>query len=97
MTLERKVYAWCLALAVLGTIVGACFLGWSWSIGAPAWLLIGLVLVLVSMSLTGYMAWRALHGIRPAEGDRIFIALKLLSVGIFLSLFGPRLWAVFHK
>lgn len=97
MPSERKVYTWCLALALLGTSGGACFLLWSWSIGAPPWLLIGLVLALVSMSLTGYMAWRALHGIRPAEGDWIAVALKLLSAGIFLSLFGPRLWAVFHE
>jgi hypothetical protein len=82
---------------LLGTTGGACFLLWSWSIGAPASLLISLVLVLVAMSLTGYMAWRALHGIWPAEGDRIDIALKLLSVGIFLTHFGPRLWAVFHE
>ncbi|HEX8832280.1 MAG TPA: hypothetical protein VF705_13985 [Longimicrobium sp.] len=97
MPSERKVYAWCLALAVLGMIGGTFFLGLSWSIRAPAWLLIGLVLVLASMSLTGYMAWRALHGIRPAEGDWIAIALKLLSAGIFLSLFGPLLWAALHK
>jgi hypothetical protein len=39
------------------------------------------------------MAWRALNGTRPVEGDPTSVALKVLSVGIFLSLFGPRIWA----
>lgn len=97
MSPERKVYAICLALASLGTIGGVYFLWRVLSTGAPAWLLIGLVLALVALSLTGYMAWRALNGMRPAPGDPINIALKLLSVGIFLALFGPLIWAAVHK
>jgi hypothetical protein len=94
---ERKVYSVCLALAPLGMIGCSYTLFQMWSIGAPVWLMLALVLALVSMSLTGYMAWRALNGIRPAPGDPITVALKLLSAGIFLTLFGPLIWTAVHK
>jgi hypothetical protein len=83
----------CVAVG-LGALV---VLHWAWSIGAPASLLLGLSSAIVFDLLVGFMAWRALNGARPVEGDPISVALKVLSVGIFLSLFGPRIWAALHR
>jgi hypothetical protein len=97
MSFERKVYLVSLvgcASVGLGALV---MLYWMWSIGAPASLLLGLSLGIVGNLLVGYMAWRALNGTRPVEGDPISIALKVLRVGIFLSLFGPCIWAALNR
>lgn len=97
MSFERKVYLGGVTLCVPVAFGALAMLYWTWSIGAPASLLVGLSLGIVSNLLVGYMAWRALNGTRPVEGDAISIALKVLSVGIFLSLFGPRIWAALNR
>jgi len=97
MSFERKVYLVCLILCVPVAFGALAALYWMWSIGAPASLLVGLSLGIVCNLLVGYMAWRALNGTRPVEGDPISVALKVFSVGIFLSLFGPRIWAALNR
>ncbi|HEX8362508.1 MAG TPA: hypothetical protein VF613_20475 [Longimicrobium sp.] len=96
MSFERKVYMGSITLSGAGVLAGVYTLYRMWRISAPLWLLVGLVLAVVAVSLTGYMGYRALNGIRPTANDRISVALKLLSVAIFLTLFGPRLWAALH-
>lgn len=96
MSFERRVYLVCLVMCVPVGVGALLVLYWAWSIGAPASLLVGLSLGIASNLLVGYMAWRALNGARPVEGDPISVALKVLSVGTFLSLFGPRIWAALN-
>lgn len=97
MSVERRIYVCGLVLMVAAALAAMYQLMQAWRIGAPAWLVIALTLAFSITVLTGYTAWRALNGIRPAPGDPISIALKLLGGAISLSLFGPRIWAVLAR
>ena len=97
MSVERKIYIGGLILMVAAALFAVYHLVTAWSINAPLGLLTALALAFLTAVLTGYTAWRGLQGIRPAAGDPVSIALKLLGGAIFLSLFGPRIWAVLAR
>lgn len=83
MSFERKVYLVGVTLCVPVAFGALAMLYWTWSIGAPASLLVGLSLGIVSKLLVGYMAWRALNGTRPAEGfERRHLSVALRSTDL---------------
>ncbi len=91
---ERGVYLTVFTLSVLVAAGGGFAMWWALQTSASSSLVMALGLAVVADALVGYKAWNAVRGVHPVEGDRVSLALKLLSVAIFLSLFGPRLWSI---
>jgi hypothetical protein len=97
MQTERRIYVVCLALAALISVAAAFYtLRW-WRAGSDGPVIVALGLGALANATVAFMCWRALQGHRPPGGGGLTIMMRLFGAGIFLALFGPRLFAALTR
>ncbi len=94
---ERGVYVTVFALTVLVAAAGGYAIWWGLRFDVSPRLITALGIATFGNALVGYRAWNAAQGVRPVEGDRVSLVLKVVSVAIFVLLFGPHLWSIVRR